>query len=125
MDPTAFSPLKTPEELKRMSDPATVPDDPNSKPKGPRIGSVMVGHAIDNADDSSMVCVAVNGEAARLSVEGARIVADQIKTWADHAEERNKARPGERVSKFIFHVMEKADALDPAAAKTPEELKCM
>lgn len=82
---------------------------------------VMVGHAISVLDDEAAVCIDISGRSARLSVAGARIVAQQITAWADHAEERNKARPGDTMVKLMYRVIEKAGGTPAPAPEEPKK----
>lgn len=102
-----------------MPENETPPTDP-ATPNKPCFGSVLVGHGVDSERDEAWVCLSINGQFARLSVAGARIITQQITAWADHAEARNKARPGDTMVKLMYWVMAKA-AKTPAPA--PEEPK--
>ncbi len=78
------------------------------RPEDMICSSVLVGHAIAALDNEAAVSLSVNQQHVRLSPAGARIVATQLTAWADHAEERNKARPGDTMIKLMYRVGEKA-----------------
>lgn len=70
-------------------------------------GHILVGSAIDNKTDEQFVALHVSDGGARLSPEGARLIAKQLVEWADHAEKKNSEPTTVKLMYRILH-----DAVD-------------